>query len=128
VLDRVRFLCGDLTAPLEETYRADVLLSNPPYIPTGELNGLMREVADYEPRIALDGGPDGLTFYRRLLQEGTLWIKPGGLLALEIGCAQGRAVSALLKDSGLFCQVSLLQDLSGMDRVVSGITHHEGRR
>ena len=124
VSDRIRFLCGDLTAPLKGPYRADVLVSNPPYIPTGALSGLMREVADFEPRIALDGGADGLTFYRRLVHEGVPFIRPGGLLALEIGCDQGQAVSALLKDSGLFCKVSLLQDLSGLDRVVSGITHY----
>lgn len=95
----------------------DAVVSNPPYIPTGALSGLQREVREYEPRAALDGGPDGLRFYRRLIAD--MPLGPGGILALEIGYDQGETVPALLRAGG-YTRVELLRDLAGQPRVALG--------
>lgn len=97
----------------------DMILSNPPYIPTGEIERLMPEVRDFEPRIALDGSEDGLEFYRRILEEGKSFLNPRGYLLFEIGYNQGEAVSAMMKAAG-FGQVRVIRDLSGLNRVVCG--------
>ncbi len=96
----------------------DCIVSNPPYITTGEIPGLMEEVREHEPRQALDGGEDGLHFYRILAEEAGAYLKDGGRMYLEIGCNQGEAVSSLLWDAG-FGQVSVKKDLCGNDRVVT---------
>ena len=97
----------------------DILISNPPYIPQKEIEGLMEEVRLYDPRMALDGGEDGLSFYRSITAKAGDYLKPGGWLLYEIGCRQGRAVSSLMKEAG-FLDVKIKQDLSGLDRVVLG--------
>lgn len=97
----------------------DILVSNPPYIPTAEIEELMDEVRLHDPRIALDGFDDGLAFYRIITQEAVKYVKPGGWLMYEIGCEQGPAVAQMLKIAG-FLQVEIKQDLSGLDRVVMG--------
>ena len=86
--------------------------------PTCQL--LMPDVKDFEPSIALDGGPDGLVFYRRIAEKGYNIIKKGGLIAFEIGYNQSADVEQILKDNGFSC-VETLKDLAGNDRVVSGI-------
>ncbi len=98
----------------------DCIVSNPPYITTGEIPGLMEEVREHEPRQALDGGEDGLRFYRILAQQAGDYLKQDGRLYLEIGYDQGEAVSALLRQAG-FDGVSVTKDLCGNDRVVQGI-------
>lgn len=95
-----------------------LILSNPPYIPTGDLPGLQREVRR-EPAMALDGGADGLSFYRVLAREWSRRLLPGGWLAVEIGWDQGEAVSRLFADGGLE-EIRVHKDLSGLDRVVAG--------
>lgn len=97
----------------------DILISNPPYIPAGEIAGLMEEVRLHEPRTALDGGKDGLDFYREITPLAAGHLKPGGWLLYEIGWEQGRAVSEMLSDCG-YQNVRVIQDLSGLDRVVLG--------
>ncbi len=97
----------------------DILISNPPYIPAGEIDGLKEEVRLHEPRTALDGGEDGLDFYREITPSAAGYLKPGGWLLYEIGWNQGRAVSELLRDCG-YQKVKVIQDLSGLDRVVLG--------
>lgn len=97
----------------------DLIISNPPYIPSQEILGLMDEVRNYEPVCALDGHEDGLYFYRRIAKESPSYLKAGGRLYLEIGYDQGAGVSQLLKEQG-FCDVEVKKDLAGLDRVVKG--------
>ncbi len=113
----VRFLSGDLFAPAAGEH-FDLIVSNPPYIPRHELAGLQREVL-YEPAIALDGGEDGLDFYRRIAAEAPEHLTPGGWLMVEIGSTQARDVSQLFKEYG-FTKIKTLPDLAGLDRVVTG--------
>jgi len=116
----VTFLKGDLLSTLPPDIRANVVVSNPPYIPTGELAGLPRDVRDWEPMTALDGGEDGLDVIRALVPQAVQRLVPGGYLLLEIsGPAQSDAVMALMAQHGLQ-QVEVAQDLSGLDRVVWG--------
>jgi release factor glutamine methyltransferase len=100
--------------------KVDVIVSNPPYIPSGEIPTLMPEVSEFEPRQALDGGEDGLDCYRRITSQCGEYLKPGGHIFLEIGCDQGNAVSAMLREAG-YEEISVVKDLSGNDRVVKGL-------
>jgi release factor glutamine methyltransferase len=88
VADRVRFLGGDLFAPLPAGERFDFILSNPPYIPRDEIAKLAPGVRDYEPHLALDGGPDGYAVLERLVAGARDWLEPGGYLVVEIGAPQ----------------------------------------
>lgn len=101
------------------TGKFDVIVSNPPYIPTAEITKLMPEVRDFEPTEALDGKEDGLYFYRRILEKCGDYLNPGGKILFEIGCDQGDAVSGLLRDAG-FRDVGIVKDLARHDRVVTG--------
>lgn len=94
-----------------------MILSNPPYIPSGEIAGLMPEVRDYEPLTALDGREDGLYFYRRIIGEAPHYLRRFGLLFLEIGCSQAKAVSAILRENG-FGEIEVIKDYAGLDRVI----------
>lgn len=98
--------------------RYDVIVSNPPYIPSAVVDELEPEVRDYEPRIALDGTADGLRFYRILAEESVHYLKPGGRIYLEIGYDQGERVPALLAAAG-FQEVTVIRDFGGNDRVVA---------
>lgn len=98
----------------------DVIVSNPPYIPTEEIEKLMPEVKTFEPMEALDGKEDGLYFYRKIVAKCGDYLNPGGHILFEIGHDQGEAVSTLLKEVG-FAMVRVIKDLSGNDRVVTGV-------
>lgn len=98
----------------------DVLVSNPPYIPSADIEELEPEVRDHDPRAALDGGEDGLYFYRQIADRAGAVLKPGGRLYLEIGYDQAESVSALLDEHG-FTDIRVVQDLAGKDRVVSAV-------
>lgn len=98
--------------------RYDVIVSNPPYIPSAVVDELEPEVRDYEPRIALDGTADGLRFYRILAEESVHYLKPGGRIYLEIGYDQGERVPALLAAAG-FRDITVIRDFGGNDRVVA---------
>lgn len=98
----------------------DVIVSNPPYIPSGEIPDLMEEVREHDPLQALDGGEDGLFFYKKIISRAGDYLCKGGMLFFEIGCSQGKAVSELMAAAG-YREVKVCQDLSGLDRVVSGI-------
>jgi release factor glutamine methyltransferase len=111
------FLQSDLFAQVEGTY--DMILSNPPYIRTSVIEGLQVEVRLHDPYIALDGKEDGLFFYRRIIQEGTSYLNPGGYLLFEIGHDQGEDVSDLMREAG-YQHITIKKDLAGLDRVVSG--------
>jgi release factor glutamine methyltransferase len=97
----------------------DVIVSNPPYIRSGEIAHLMPEVRMFEPQTALDGGEDGLIFYRRIIGESRGHLSSDGYMFLEIGYDQGGEVSEMMRDAG-FCDVTVTKDLAGNDRVVSG--------
>ncbi len=97
----------------------DIIVSNPPYIRTCEIEELMPEVKDHDPFIALNGKEDGVTFYRRIIKDAPDHLVMGGLLAFEIGNDQGKAVSDMMNDAG-FTGVCVLKDLCGNDRVVLG--------
>lgn len=101
----------------------DMIVSNPPYIKSEAIDTLMPEVRDYEPRQALDGGEDGLLFYRRILKESSRYLRKGGMLLFEIGYDQGEAVSGLMEQAG-FLEVRVVRDYGGMDRVVCGTLAH----
>lgn len=107
---------SDVLTALPATERFDVLVGNPPYIPSGVIPTLARDV-QREPHLALDGGQDGLSIYRRLLAEAPAYLQPDSLVALEIGEEQGRAVAALAAAAGFTVQV-VLQDYANLDRMV----------
>jgi release factor glutamine methyltransferase len=96
----------------------DLVVSNPPYIPSADIDGLDPEVRDHDPRLALDGGPDGLEAYRLLAPETMRILKPGGIFAVEIGWDQGPAVQALFQAAG-FTDVKVVKDLGDRNRVVT---------
>lgn len=116
--DRIKFFCGDLFEPL--TGKFDAIVSNPPYIPTNDLKTLQSEVKR-EPRLALDGGADGLNFYRRIFSEAPRFLVKGGLLAVEIGINQAQAVKTLAEAAG-FVDIQIFKDLAGIERVVTGFS------
>ena len=114
-LPQVRLVHSNLFESVEGVF--DMIVSNPPYIPTEDIEDLMREVKDHEPHLALDGSRDGLHFYRKLAEESGRYLVPGGSLLFEIGYDQGEAVSRLLEAAG-FCNIEVIKDLPGLDRVV----------
>lgn len=97
----------------------DAIVANLPYVPTTEYEKLPAHIREYEPRLALDGGPDGLSVIRLLVQDAGIALKPGGFLFLEIGEKQGEPVTTLLKNSG-FKEIVIKKDLAGKDRVICG--------
>lgn len=111
------FVQGDLFEPVSGKY--DCIVSNPPYIASREVDALMEEVRDHEPRMALDGGEDGLYFYRKIAVQSPKYLNDRGRIFLEIGFDQGEAVAGLLAPA--FDEVRIVQDLAGLDRVVCGI-------
>lgn len=119
VANRAALLRGDWTAGLAGA-SFDLVVANPPYIPTAEIATLAPEVRDHEPRLALDGGPDGLDAYRRLAPEILRVLRDGGRFAVEIGRTQAAAVRAMFEAAGAD-QIAVHPDLAGRDRVVAGI-------
>jgi release factor glutamine methyltransferase len=117
--ERVAFCCGDLLAPLRPAGQFGLIACNPPYVPRGDLEGLEPQVRDHEPRLALDGGEDGLDFYRRLAGQAAPYLAPQGLLALEVGAGRAGEVAGLLGQSGAFAPAQTRPDLAGVPRVVS---------
>ena len=115
--ERVTFYTGDLLEPLKEQKFA-AILSNPPYIPDGDVAGLQAEVRLSEPHTALAGGADGLDFYRRLCSEGPELLENGGFMAFEVGVGQAHAVEALAKENELIARTETIKDLAGIERVV----------
>lgn len=111
------FVQSDLFENIEGKY--DVIVSNPPYIPTKVIETLEAEVRDYDPMNALDGKEDGLHFYRRIVDKAGEYLYPGGMLFFEIGHDQAEAVKSLMMEAG-YVDVSVCKDLGGLDRVVYG--------
>lgn len=115
---RVQFHQGNLFAPLPAGDPFDLIVSNPPYISPAEIATLAPDVRDHEPRLALDGGPDGLAFYRRFSTDAAAYLKPGGTLLLEIGYTQNEGVRALFTDRPEWNLGETIQDLGGRWRVI----------
>lgn len=118
VADRLLTLRGDLLSSLADGYRADLLIANLPYVPETMREELQPEVRDYEPPSALFAGPEGLSRIAEMIgQIGTI-LRPGGLLALEIGAGQGEPVQILLRNAGVFDNIEVVSDLAGLERMV----------
>lgn len=122
-VNNIEFINTDLTEGLEGTF--DIVVSNPPYIETSVVNGLETEVKDHEPRLALDGGEDGLIFYRRIAEKAPSLLNEKGILAVEIGYNQGSVVKELFENAG-FTDVLVIKDYAGLDRVVMGLKDKTG--
>ena len=116
---KVQFLQSDLYTAIPKETKFDFIVSNPPYIETAEIEDLMEEVRVYEPHNALDGGTDGLDFYRRILEQAQDFLKNDGWIFFEIGCTQRKDLLQLLEQTG-FDSLESRQDLAGLDRVVMG--------
>ena len=115
--EHAHFLQSDLFEKVEGKF--EIIVSNPPYIASAEVEKLMPEVRDHEPRMALDGTEDGLYFYRRIIEEAGKHLVSSGMLFFEIGYDQGQAVSELMRTGG-YREVQVVQDYAGLDRVVLG--------
>ena len=115
---RLRIARSDLLSALAPGGHFQAVVCNPPYIPSAEIEQLDEEVRDFEPRRALDGGPDGLDFYRRLAVSAGSVLAPDGVLLLEVGDGQASEVSGILEESGDFTTVGVRPDLTGTPRVV----------
>ena len=120
VEQRIDFLCGDLFASVADcAEKFDLIVGNPPYVESDVIATLAPEIRDWEPRGALDGGADGLDFYRRIAAEAYQLLAPNGLIVLEIGAGMGHQVSSLFADLGQYRDIAVYQDYAGRDRVVS---------
>ena len=119
VSGNIHFLAGDLFSSFKEgSSLFDLILSNPPYVPSAKIGTLPKEIAEFEPRIALDGGPDGLELFRRIVMESGSFLKDGGWLMLECGEGQGEAVAEMIRNTGFFASPCIIKDHSGVDRVI----------
>jgi release factor glutamine methyltransferase len=120
--ERITLLCGDLFDPLIpqlDTSKFDLIVCNPPYVSAPEFEALERNVKDYEPKLALFAGDDGLDIYRRIIEKADLFLKPDAALMLEIGYAQGPAVTDLLEQTGAFAEIRIEKDFHDNDRIVT---------
>ena len=122
VRDRVIFLQGDLyealTSHVSRLTSYDLIVSNPPYIKNIDIPNIQPEVRDYEPRMAVDGGTEGLGFYKRIVADAPNHLSPHGWLMVEVGEGQADAVSKMMADTGAFESISTVKDLAGIERVV----------
>ena len=120
-LKKVALKQGDLLAPFKGRFRTekfDIIATNPPYIPSAEIAALEPEVSEHEPKLALDGGPDGLAFYRRILREAPPHLRPGGKLYMEIGAPQASEIKQLAAETDFYgSEIRIIKDLAGHDRV-----------
>lgn len=126
VVGRIDFIESDMFERLEGDafwFSFDAVVSNPPYIRSGDIKGLMREVRDFEPISALDGGADGLDFYREIAGKAFRFLKPGGLVAVEMGYDQSASVREIFRGTGKYDEGRILKDLSGIDRVAVFYKH-----
>ncbi|OBZ10022.1 peptide chain release factor N(5)-glutamine methyltransferase [Bacillus sp. FJAT-26390] len=129
--DRMAFVLGDLLMPFitgheqgeppHERLRIDVLVSNPPYIPAADMPGLQREVRDYEPHLALEGGADGLDPYRRMLEQLPLLVQMPRIVAFELGMGQPRIVADMMRSMGAWDDIRIINDYAGIERHVIAI-------
>ena len=118
--NRIEFLKSDVFTAIKNTEKKfDIIVSNPPYIPKKDIETLHTQVKDYEPYNALEGGEDGLDFYRQITEESVQYLKQGGILAYEVGHDQSEDVSKIMKHHG-YDKIYTKKDIQGIDRVVIG--------
>jgi release factor glutamine methyltransferase len=115
-IENAFFLEGSLFEPIEKELRFDLILSNPPYIRHNDINQLQPEIKDYEPAEALDGGEDGLFYYRAIIPESRAYLYQGGVLMLEIGLGQSKEIRKIAEQKG-FARICLLRDYAGIERI-----------
>ena len=113
---------GNLFDEFDPGDKFDIIVSNPPYIKTDDIESLMPEVRDYEPHLALDGHKDGLYFYRQIIAQAGRFLMGGGMLFFEIGYDQGECVRRLMEEAG-YIDIEVIKDFAGLDRVVFGGSH-----
>ncbi len=118
VADRIRFVCCDLLSPLHKEARFDLILANPPYIRSGEIGGLQPEVSRFEPIAAIDGGPDGMQFHRRIIETAAEHLNPSGWLMMEIGQDQASPLGDLIHNCPAYGTVDVVEDYSRDDRIL----------
>jgi release factor glutamine methyltransferase len=119
--ERIRLLCGDLFDPIMpqlDVEKFDLIVCNPPYVSAAEFEKLDKNVKDYEPKVALFAGDDGLDIYRRIIERVEQFLKPDSVLMMEIGHKQGQAVKQLLEQAGCFGEITIEKDLHGNGRIV----------
>ena len=116
----VKFIKSDMFSALNPEKQYNVIVSNPPYIPSQVIEGLEPEVKDHEPRLALDGEEDGLAFYRKIIEQAPDYLNSNGRIYFEIGAEQGEDMIRLMTDRG-FSEVKVHKDLAGLDRIATGI-------
>jgi len=119
--ERIKLLCGDLFDPIMpqlDTNKFDLIVCNPPYVSTAEFEKLGKNIKDYEPRVALFAGADGLDIYHRIIERVDVFLKPDAALMLEIDYSQGPAVRELLEQTGCFSKISIEKDFHNNDRIV----------
>ena len=121
LLEKIEFREGFLFQPFRPGERFDALISNPPYVPTGDRDGLDPEVRDWEPHGALFAGPDGLDLLVPLVTEGHGLLRSGGLLATEVGHGQAQGIAELMERTGAYQEVRIVSDLAGRERIVLGV-------
>ncbi|MHC4154795.1 MAG: N5-glutamine methyltransferase family protein, partial [Planctomycetota bacterium] len=122
--ERVTLLCGDLFEPIVpqlDVSKFDLIVCNPPYVSEPEFEKLQKNVKDYEPKLALYAGQDGLDVYRRICEKVSDFLKPDAALMLEIGYAQGREVKELLEGAGVFAETKVEKDFHNNDRIVTAV-------
>jgi len=122
VADRIRFLEGDLFGPLEEMDlqgRIDGIAANPPYVRSGDLTTLQPEVRDFEPETALIAGPEGTEIAERIIHQAPEYLKPGGLLIMEMGIGQAAALRKIIEHTHQFGPIGIVKDLAGIERVIT---------
>lgn len=120
-IKNITFLKGSLFSPLERHMRFDLIAANPPYIRTNDIAGLQREIRKWEPERALDGGEDGLDFYRKILSRAAGHLKENGWILLELGFGQAEAVAEIARNSG-FKNISVKKDFAGIERILKAET------
>lgn len=115
--DRCRFIFGNLLDPIND--KVDMIISNPPYVPTAEIAALQPEIRDWEPRQALDGGEDGLDYIRQIIYHAPIYLSPSGLLLFEFGYGQAQKIIDQAKS--LFREIKIIKDYAGIERIFQGL-------
>ncbi len=116
-INNAAFLTGDLFEPIGKQLVFDVIISNPPYIKSKDIHTLQPEIKDWEPVAALDGGEDGLEFYRKLIPQAKGFLKQNGLLMLELGIGQAESAAAIMESSG-YADIQTIKDYAGVQRII----------
>jgi release factor glutamine methyltransferase len=119
-IPNVRFFEGDLFSPLDDSLRYDLIISNPPYVRSDDIAGLQPEVSKWEPRNALDGGPEGLDFYQKIIPGARGFLNDNGRLIFELGLGCADGVVDLLKDQG-FADIEIIKDFAGIERIAQAV-------